>query len=485
MTPGDDDTSPVGSVDDNTDSDGLTEPGEEDFSPAPGLLGRVDDREPHPACDTCFTVPGIGDGYAVFERLGLGDNEVLLPRRIPNPALQGEGEVRPTVDEETGEDIWYIGTQGFIGPTDEERWSEGAPLPTIALKRIQMRHVDAILSIPGVHAFGIGPSGFVVQLDPIEADQADMVPLTIENVPVEVELTEMATMQNHIETRLRPIPAGAGIAVRVPTPTGGTVIGGGTLGPHVVRDTPIVASCCTIWSLTAAHVVQYELFDPAPAAASRFVYQPYSSAPSSSDFIGSVAHTFRLTSCSPSEYCESPGAENWTHINPDIAAIDMGHYSYPSNTPVGTDPTRRLQKSGTATDYINGPSGRIREARYGHKHKIWGALSQYQTVYVIGLNTCSTVENANTGTLYRICGMNRVGLGVYPGDSGSLIAYEGTGDRHVAGVVVAGGYLAAYYIPASDIKMAFDNANKSFSHFWGTKSDYRRPASTTCDFPGC
>lgn len=462
-----------------------TEPGAEEFSPAPGLLGRVDDRDPHPACETCFTVPGVGDGYAVFERLGLGDDEILLPRRIPNPAPVQDSERRPLVDEETGEDIWYIGTQGFIGPTDEDYWSEGAPRPTIALKRIQMRHVDAILGIPGVHAFGIGPLGFVVQIDPIDADQAEAVPSMIENVPVTVELTEMATLHNHITTRFRPIPAGAGIAVRIPTPTGGTVIGGGTLGPHVVRDTPIVSSCCTIWSLTAAHVVQYEVSDPAPAPASRFVYQPYSSSPPSSDFVGSVAHAFRLSSCSPIEYCESSAATNWTHINPDIAAVDMGHYSYPSNTPVGTDPTRRLQKSGTATDYINGPSGRIREAEYGHKHKVWGAQAQYQTVYVIGLNTCSIVENDNTGTLYRICGMNRVGLGSYSGDSGSLVAYEGTGDRHVAGVLVAGSSLASYYIPANDIQIAFDDANKPFSHFWGTQSDYRRPANKTCDFPGC
>ena len=26
------------------------------------------------------------------------------------------------IDPETNEEIWYIGHQGFIGPTDEERW---------------------------------------------------------------------------------------------------------------------------------------------------------------------------------------------------------------------------------------------------------------------------------------------------------------------------------------------------------------------------
>jgi hypothetical protein len=185
-------------------------------------------------------------------------------------------------------------------------------------------------------------------------------------------------------------------------------------------------------------------------------------------------------------HCESPAATtNWTHINPDIAAIDMGHFSYPFNTPVGTNPTRRLQKSGDQNDYINGPSGRIREAWYGHRHKVCGVFSQYQTVYVIGINHCSVVGNYNTGSLSRICGMNRVGLGIESGDSGSLVAYEGTGDRHVAGVAVSGGYVAASYVPASDIKTAFDNANKDFSHFWGTKKGDRRPASKTCDDPGC
>ena len=38
-----------------------------------------------------------------------------------------------------------------------------------------------------------------------------------------------------------------------------------------------------------------------------------------------------------------------------------------------------------------------------------------------------------------------------------------------------------WYIPASDIKMAFQNARKPFNHYWGTRSGYWEPARKATD----
>lgn len=42
-----------------------------------------------------------------------------------------------------------------------------------------------------------------------------------------------------------------------------------------------------------------------------------------------------------------------------------------------------------------------------------------------------------------------------------------------------------FYIKANDIMTAFRNDGYRFSHFWGTKSEYRRPSSDTCDNDDC
>ena len=79
---------------------------------------------------------------------------------------------------------------------------------------------------------------------------------------------------------------------------------------------------------------------------------------------------------------------------------------------------------------------------------------------------------------YKVCGLNHIHLEGAGGDSGALVAYAGTGSRHVPG-------FGAWYVPSNDIKTAFENADKEFSHFWGTQSDYRAPSTQTCDPPGC
>ena len=491
-----DDTGAVGRVDDRDSSPppgtipGIP-PGDEDTQEYPGLIGRVAERIPHPECDTCFTVPGLGEGrYQIFELMGDDDAEIIIPRMIPNPTPARVSESVTEVDEETGEAVWYIGDQAFVGPTDEDYWSDEAPLPTIALKRIQMRFMDDIMSIPGVHGFGIGPTGFVVDLRPEQALNSEKIPLSLDGVPVTVAIEDMATLKNHIEEPFRPIPMGAGFAVRIPTPSGGYITGGGTLGPHVVRDRPHVGGCCQLWTLTAAHIVKYRLTDAWSQSGSYNVYQPYERPPDPADHFASVAYAFQLTRCdtvNDPDCLRANAPINWTYVKPDIAAINHGFRTSPFNNPTGTDPTRRLQYS--ATDYHNGPSGRIKTASENHKHRIWGAVTPAtRSGLVLEINKCKVIENDNTNWRYKVCGLNRVNLDTVKGDSGALVAYHGTGKRHVAGVFIAGN---SWYVPAEDIKTAFNNVReggqqtKAFSHFWGTKSDYQAPSTQTCDPPGC
>ena len=489
----DDDTLGTGPVGEtgvgDTDATDAPGPGVDDFSPYPGPLGRVDDREPHSACDTCFTVPGLGDGYQIFEQIGAGEDEILLPRRVPNPAPLQDNEIRERIDEETDEDIWYIGTQAFIGPTDEEYWSAEAPRPTIELKRIQMKYLDTIMRIPGVHGFGISPTGFGVIIDPTEALSSEQVPLTLDGVPVTVDLREPLEFRNHLTTKFRPVPSGAGIAVRLAETT---VARGGSLGPHVVRTVSQAGKCCQLWSLTAAHVVKYRLSDTNPTPGTRSVYQPYAERPPAGDAIGTVAHTFQLAPCGSALSCESSNApKNWTHINPDIAAINHGFVAEPFNHPTGTKPTRHLQESADEDEYINGPSGKIMAAWYGHKHRVWGAATPGTSGRVALLNTCTTIRTPGTSNRYRVCGVNMILGAINAGDSGALVAYAGTSNRHVAGVAIGSNGTFTVYVPADDIMTAFANSSvggvsQAFNHFWGTKSSYRQPATTTCDEPdGC
>ena len=81
--------------------------------------------------------------------------------------------------------------------------------------------------------------------------------------------------------------------------------------------------------------------------------------------------------------------------------------------------------------------------------------------------------------VYKMCCVNVVDIVVQEGDSGALVAYSGTGRRHVAGVLIAGetGTRKGIYIRADSIQTAFRNARKSFHHYWGTKSNYREPST--------
>ena len=237
-----DDIGPVGNVEDDT-QDGPTPeevtPGWKDLE-GYGLKGQVSEREPHDACELCFTVPGGLNEYQIYEYMETDGPEgaVIVSRMIPNPAPEITDSDR--IDEETGERVWYIGTQAYLGPTDEEKWAEDAPLSTIELMRIQRRHRTEVMTIPGVMSYGIGGSGFLVTLRLGYAEHIDLIPDALEGVPVDVEIDhggEAVAWSLHSD-RFRPLPASASIGAYVGS--GNYTLG--SLGPHVVRDRPHVSS---------------------------------------------------------------------------------------------------------------------------------------------------------------------------------------------------------------------------------------------------
>jgi hypothetical protein len=441
-------------------------------------------RVPHAACAACFKV---GDGrYGIYEEVqGTG---VLIPREIPDPAPLRKGRVRPSVDEE-GEAIWYIGDQGFVGPTDEEPVSVDLPIPKIELRRIQARHMEQIFSIPGVHVFGIGVKGFVVSIDPEQISPGSRIPDEIENIPVIVEQGGVAQLKNHANKVTRPVPVGAGISTTFQVIEGPIVTSAGTLGPHVVRDltTPGIA-CCQIWSLTAAHVIQ-DFDEPIPVG--RLVYQPTNSQP----YWGKVAHSWSLISCGSN--CGPTGLVNWTDQNPDVAAIahiDLNHSEPPTNfVPTGNEPIRRMIY-GTrwpSGDYESGPSGLIRTPGIGTSVKMWGAYSGAVRGSVDIIDGTILVQDTypeQINKFYRVCCVDRINIPNQRGDSGALVAHNGTGNRHVAGIFFAGPLDSvtpgAWFTKAFDIQTAFMNAGQGFHYYWGTAAGQRLPASTQCD-GGC
>lgn len=484
-----DDDGPTGNVDDrgrSSDTPGGT-PGEEEFLPSHlGPIGRVDERLDNEACDDCFTVPGLSEEgrYQIFESVAVeGNTERIIPRRIPNPAPVAEGETRPTTDGD--EALWYIGSQAYSGPRDTDPVSSLLPNKTlIALKRIHAKKSRSIMKIDGVHAFGLNAAGFEVHI--AKGFDKTKIPSTIEGIPVVVNVEARAQMAGHESSKFRPVPTGAGIYATHPgTSTAWT---GGTLGPHIVRTS---GGCCTIWSLTAAHVARQNLDSTPPTHGTIDFYQPYVNPLYE---FGQTTVVFRLRSCGTvanRTNCDSasPIANEATEA-PDVAAIDPYPYGQktipPSNYPIDTDPTRHLQEAWD--DYTNGPSGVIRSSRFGNTHRIWGAYGGKTTGVVSGTNLDVEIEFG--GDIYLFHGVHRLTInplnGPKSGDSGAAVTFKGTGNRHVAGVFFAHGPLTAWYSPAADIKTAFSGAGYAFSHYWGTKSGYRLPATSTCDEPdGC
>ena len=413
--------------------------------------------------------------YQVYEYVEGDDLEaVILSRRVPNPAPLEEGEVRATVDE-GGEPIWYIGTQGVVGPTDDERLSDAIALSYIEMRRIQESHQHTILSLEGVHGIGIEEDGFVVEMLPSHTNLRATIPTTLEGVPVRVDISDVGVPFHHHGTRKRPIPAGVGVGTSY-------TIGSGTLGPHVVRDVPHVSQCCYFWTMTAAHNVKDHMF--LPGGTNSYVYQPWTNPLQVANRIGTVAHAFTLVGCGPTvEYCKVYGTINYTERRPDAAAVVTAGLREPpfNEAEEDEDPIRRMQYR--SNRYIGGPSGLISEPRLGRKVTVWGAVGGANVGEIAAINRCEVLDYHGDGYA-RICGITTVeSEDTIQGDSGSLVTYRGRGNRHVVGMLFGGNISNddRYIIPALNLKEAFGHVGQSFSHYWGTKEGYRRPATTSTD----
>ncbi len=139
-------------------------------------------RIPHPACPHCFKL-ACDNCYGIYEEVpGTG---VIINREIPDPA---PGRPQGKEPYKHGQEIWYIGNQPYVGPTDEEPFSKDLTISRVEMKRIQARHMKEIMSIPGVHGFGMGAKGFIVFLLPENKDNDKQIPQTLEGIPVEVEI---------------------------------------------------------------------------------------------------------------------------------------------------------------------------------------------------------------------------------------------------------------------------------------------------------
>ncbi len=435
-------------------------------------------RVPHPACPNCFKV-AEDNRYGVYEEVpGTG---ILIPRKIPDPDLLEVGETLPEFDEE-GERIWYIGHQGIVGPTDEDLVSEQLPVPKIELRRIQARHMTAIFTIRGVHGFGIRATGFSVFLDPESSENQKAIPSTLEGIPVEVVTANAPTFRSHFDLYKRPVEIADGIQ-----PDGAPGIG--TLGPHIVQNSP---TCCKIWSLTASHVVQ-DLNAPPPIG--KDVYQAGQIA---GNLWGKVAYSWSNLTCNTvaDPNCTRPSAPvNWTDQTPDIAAIAhiaLNHMDGPRDdkyVPTGAEPTRKMRYGRSPGSYVNGPSGIMRSPSIGTNLKMWGSHTDANNAKrVTDADLVVVVSTDNQLFKYKYCCVDRLDILSVDGDSGGLIAYDGTGNRHVAGVLFAGNndangnpIVGTYFTKAIDIYDAFNNAHIGFHHFWGTSSGFREPAVTQCD----
>ena len=466
-----------------------------------GPVGIVANQVPHPACAMCFTVPGFEDiinPYQIYEYMETDTPQgaKIVRRNIPNPA---PGYIS-TTDPETGEKVWYIGAEKHSGRTDEA-YREGVPRSNIEMQRIHYRYIDQLGLIPGVVAHGPGGRGFFVEILPEYFEQSKhLVPLFLEEVPVEVrvggriyfdgtevpsgegreEVEEGAAIQGIEPYKFRPLPSGANIGVKKGTRNGQSIYSYATLGPHIVRKPPYVTACCKILSLTNAHVITNYLDRPGALGP---VWQPSPAKSSNTTTVGSVWHKFVLK-----QYLRSTRYTNWTDERPDIAALetDSGLQLEPFNNPTGTEPIRRLQYE--SNKYVDGPSGVIVDHKddldEGDDLKVWGSRTSGKVAEFDEANVCiyPQFNLGFSGPLveYKVCGASRIRSNAPgQGDSGALVTRKGTGKRHVVGVYFAytSGTDHRYIIPADDIQAAFEYAGEPFSHYWGTKSDYRAPAT--------
>jgi hypothetical protein len=119
------------------------------------------------------------------------------------------------------------------------------------------------------------------------------------------------------------------------------------------------------------------------------------------------------------------------------------------------------------------PSGLIRTPGIGTSVKMWGAYSGAvggRIDVIAGTILVKDTYPKPVNKCYRYCYVDRINIPNQGGDSGALVAYEGTGNRHVAGIFFASPLdsvtLGAWFTKAFDIQRAFINASRGFHYYW-------------------
>jgi hypothetical protein len=443
----------------------------------------------HPACLNCYKVDNGLPG--IFERVPGTDH--IISRDIPDPAPLGKREIRPDRHPETGEPLWYIGRQAYVGPTDEALVSASLPRPLIEVKRIMSRHQDRLFKIEGVHGVGIGEKGLVVYILPKKSANRRLLPTMAEGVPVHVVESRIARGQSHT-LKYRPVPVAAEFTSTASYSTG-------TLGPHVSRDfSDGIGYCCQLYTLTAGHVVQFPGFPNSNVNGQRVIHQPAGSP------YGYVAYMFQMMPCVGGIFngCSSnyPIPINDVRVRPDAAAIGHdGADLFPMTSPCNgaAKPVRRMQDG--QSSWKSGPSGTIRIPTLSNCGsswlsatkclRIWGIHSHRTPAYLLYVNYFGDIGYElpdNTLRVFRVGPIDaiRTDTATQPGDSGAMIAWEGTRDNvglHIAASPFVLTETLAFYERLDYIKTAFYNIGASFDHYWGTAGPASRPSTSPVDNP--
>jgi len=161
-----------------------------------------------------------------------------------------------------------------------------------------------------------------------------------------------------------------------------------------------------------------------------------------------------------------------------------------NGTTLSQSPIRRMYYG--TTSFVNGPSGIVEQIRQGKEIKWWGAFSCCPHAPV-GRVTTTNVEAAvfdfASNLWFKYSALDFVNLErrAQLGDSGGLVAGNGTGNRHIFGTIVGFDAITptiGVYHAAMDIQAALINTTVPFDHWWGTASghsDLWAPADTQCD----
>lgn len=147
-----------------------------------------------------------------------------------------------------------------------------------------------------------------------------------------------------------------------------------------------------------------------------------------------------------------------------------------------------------ASSSVNGPSGIIQVGSQGTNLKWWGVQSdapagnlELKDVMAVIIDFDQPGFHGNRAFKYSAVSTGIFERNLIGGDSGGLVAGNGTSNRHVYGITVGfdlSNQRRGIYFAAGDVKLALQSAGFPFAYFWGTASgqpSFWRPATTQCD----